>query len=102
MNEGNDLLVDRPLSVEQQKFVSELSLEDIQKIDETLLLNTSLHWRKVAMIIGSTMVVGFKNEYQNIPDIYFSQRIAYLVKMGKLESQGDLRRMRYSEVRKIN
>ena len=35
----------------------------------------------------------------DVPDIYYAQRVRHLVEIGKLESQGDLHYMRYSEVR---
>ena len=37
-----------------------------------------------------------------IPDIYYSKRVQKLANDGKLEYQGNLSRMRYSEVRKVS
>ena len=42
-----------------------------------------------------------QNQYQGIPDIYFSQRVRKMVLGGTLESQGNIDRMRYSEVRRV-
>jgi len=36
---------------------------------------------------------------EGIPDIYFLSRVRVLVDLGKLESRGDLSKMRFSEVR---
>jgi hypothetical protein len=41
----------------------------------------------------------FKGRYGGIPDVYYGRRIGELVAAGALESQGNLRRMRFSEVR---
>jgi hypothetical protein len=35
----------------------------------------------------------------NVPDVYYAQRVCHLVEVGKLESQGNLAFMRFSEVR---
>ena len=40
-----------------------------------------------------------QNRISGIPDIFYSQRVRHLVEEGKLESQGNLGYMRYSEVR---
>ena len=41
----------------------------------------------------------FRRAFPDVPDIYYAQRVRHLVEVGKLESQGDLHYMRYSEVR---
>jgi len=90
---------DETLTPEQLKRVERLSEAEIETIDNALLANTSLQWRKVARVVMTTMnelpcrVVG-------IPDSYYSQRIQQLVNAGLLESQGNLSYMRYSEVRR--
>ena len=89
---------DPPLTEEQIDFVNKLSEADIKKIDESLLSNASQNWRKVARIVGTTMME-LPDRIPGIPDIYYAQRIRHLVKEGKLESQGNLAYMRYSEVR---
>jgi hypothetical protein len=40
-----------------------------------------------------------RGSIKNVPDIYYAQRIRVLVKEGKLIAQGNLKRMRYSEVK---
>jgi TPR repeat protein len=40
------------------------------------------------------------DSFPGLPDVYFAQRIIHLVDTGALESQDNLRRMRFSEVRK--
>ena len=97
MNHINDL-PDKTLSQEQLKLVAKLSDAEIETIDNALLANTTLQWRKVARVVATTMnslpcrVVG-------IPDSYYSQRIQQLVSAGLLESQGNLSYMRYSAIR---
>jgi len=89
---------DPSLTQEQLKLVSKLSEADLNNIDSTLLSNISSQWRKVARVIGTTM-----NEIDNkiigIPDVFYSQRVSYLVNKGIIESQGNLQTMRNSEVR---
>jgi len=89
---------DPPLSLEQLARVEVLSEADLQVIDETLLGNASTFWRKVARVVGST-IADLKENYEGIPDVFYAQRVQALVKNGLLESQGNLKRMRFSEVK---
>jgi hypothetical protein len=51
------------------------------------------------MVVARTMEV-LDDRVVALPDIYFAQRVRYLVETGKLDSQGELSRIRYSEVRR--
>jgi hypothetical protein len=95
---NDENMPDPELSHEQQKLVSKLSDANIKLIDQALLNNSCKFWRKVAMIVGTTMSE-LSNKVEGIPDVYYSSRIRLLVENGKLESQGDLYRMRFSEVK---
>ena len=89
---------DPPLTKEQIALVNKLNEIDIKRIDKALLSNACELWRKVARVVGTTMME-FPERYKGIPDVYYAQRVLYLVEEGKLESQGNLAYMRYSEVR---
>ena len=92
---------DGPLTPEQEAVVEKLSPEDLAKIDEGLLSNCCDRWRKVAMVVGTTMTSDGPYRYEDVPDVFYSQRVKALVEMGLLESQGNLDFMRYSEVRLV-
>jgi hypothetical protein len=89
---------DPPLTKEQVALVKKLNETDIKRIDKALLSNACEFWRKVAHVVGTTMME-LPERVKGIPDIYYAQRIRHLVEEGKLESQGNLAYMRYSEVR---
>ncbi len=89
---------DPPLTPEQRAKVAQLSDAEIRAIDEALLSNTCHQWRKVARVVG-TMMISLENRVQGIPDLFYSQRVRKLVEDGRLESQGNLAYMRFSEVR---
>ena len=89
---------DPDLTPEQKEKVALLSNADLEAIDESLLQNCSSLWRKVARVVGITMSEP-ANQEKELPDIFFASRIRVLVKNGKLESQGDLRAMRFSEIK---
>lgn len=90
---------DGPLTPEQEVVVAKLSPEDLAKIDEGLLSNCCENWRKVAMVVGTTMMSDGPYRFEDVPDVFYSQRVRALVESGLLESQGNLDFMRYSEVR---
>lgn len=87
-----------PLTKEQLALINTFNESELSKIDEIILSNAHEHWRKVARVVGRTMQQLPEN-MQKIPENYYPQRLTHLVEEGKLESQGDLAYMRYSEVR---
>ena len=99
---GDEIPVpDEPPTPEQQAIIERLSEAEIEQIDSALLSNAIYRWRKVAMIVMSTMS---KIPYRvlNIPDVFYASRVRKLVENGYLESESDLRCMRFSEVRLPN
>ena len=90
---------DGPLTPEQEAIVEKLSPDDLAKIDEGLLSNCCDKWRKVARVVGTTMFSDCPSRYENVPEVFYSQRLKTLVERGLLESQGNLDHMRYSHVR---
>jgi hypothetical protein len=90
---------DPPPNQEQQSRINQLSIEEINEIEEMLLKHTCERWRKVARVVGTSMSE-FKGKFKGVPDVYFSERVQSLVNRGLLESQGNLKRMRYSEIKK--
>ena len=96
---GHDVQPDGPLSPEELQLVENLTDAEVQAIDDALLANTSHRWRKVARVVGTTMME-LSNGVEGIPDVIYSQRVQKLVKDGLLESREKLSSMRYSEVRR--
>ena len=89
---------DEDLSAAELKRVAKLSPATLALIDAAIVSQVSSEWRKVARVVGVAML-SMQNLPKGVPDAYFAKRVALLVEMGQLESQGDLRRIRFSEVR---
>ena len=94
----DDIPEDPPLSPEQKKLVAKLSPEDKKIIDAALMRNITDQWRKVGRVIGATMK-DLEDNYYGLPDLFYGERVRALKERNLFESQGDLRKMRYSEVR---
>ena len=94
----SDLQPDPEMTAGQFALINGLSEDEIQAIDSALLSNTRNTWRKVARVVGTTML-GLLNRVEGIPDIYYAQRVQCLVAQGLLEGQGDMSSMKFSEVR---
>jgi hypothetical protein len=88
---------DPPLTPEEKVRVAQLNDDQVRAIDEALLSNTCSNWRKVARVVGTTMM-GIEN-LGGIPDLYYAHRVRKLVEAGRLESQGNLSCMGIGEVR---
>lgn len=86
------------LEPDEQEAVSRLTAAQAREVDETLLGVCGPSWKKVASVVGtaSTQVC---EQLDEIPVGYFAQRVKSLVEAGRLEGQGNLDYMRYSEVR---
>jgi len=90
----------QPLTEEERKIADALSREELEEIDSMLLSQASSQWRKVARVVGFSMM-DFGDKYDELPDTFFLERVISLVEEQKLESDGNLKKMRYSEVRLV-
>jgi len=89
---------DGDLTDVQAKIAASLSPELMAKIDACLLSHATVHGRKVAMIIGLTMMDN-TIRVAGLPDLFYRDRIKTLVTSGLLLAEGNLNCIRYSEVR---
>lgn len=89
---------DGPMSPEQRAIADSLSADMVEKIDAALLSQAKERNRKVAMIVGMTMM-DKKLCVPGLPDLYYAERVKKLVEKGLLVAEGNLDYMRYSEVR---
>jgi hypothetical protein len=80
--------------------VAKLSAEEVAAIDNALLAQIGDRWRKVAMVVAMVMSSDEAGRRLRIPDIYYATRVREFARAGLIESQGNLRRMRFSEVRR--
>ncbi|MEI2431208.1 DUF3658 domain-containing protein [Lysobacter yananisis] len=89
---------DAPPDENALKLIAVLRPGQIQGIDTALLNACDHRWRKVAWVVG-TVMDNMPDRVPGIPDSFYAKRVAEMVATGRLEAQGDLSRMRYSEVR---
>jgi len=96
--ENDDDPPDLPLIEEEQALLDALSEPLLSEIDAALLAGCAHTWRKVARVVGTTMMTQPFRELR-LPDVCYATRVVHLVNQGKLESDGNLNYMRYSEIR---
>jgi hypothetical protein len=87
---------DPPMTGDEQVQVEKLSEDQIDAIDQAILSNVGPQWRKVSALVAGLLMQSDEN---GIPYLFYAQRVRKLIDNGQLESQGDLTRMGYSEVR---
>ncbi len=85
---------------EEEVEISKLTDAQISEIDTALLSFASHEFRKVARVVGSAMLQ-LENRFPEIPDIFYSHRIQRMVSEGLLISEGNLKFMRYSEIKLV-
>src|SRR5262245_39322305 len=93
-----DVPFDTGPAAAETKRIRALSSEQLAAIDAALLSHAHRHWRKSALVVGSTMLQ-LRESFPRLPDVFYAGRLAELVSRGLLEAEGDLRRLRFSEVR---
>ena len=72
-----DYIPDPPLTIEQIELVNNLNEIDIKRIDKTLLANTCQYWRKVARVVGTTMLE-LSEHIPGIPDVFMLNELSIL------------------------
>jgi len=87
-----------PLSAEEVATFEKLGSEELSAIDDGILSCARPHWRKVAMIVGQTMQK-LADRFPQFSDTFYAHRVRTLADKGRLESQGNLSYMRFSEVK---
>ncbi|MBN6112441.1 DUF3658 domain-containing protein [Xanthomonas bonasiae] len=89
---------DPALDADEAASVAALGPDDVRAIDHALTANCHTQWRKVAYVVGMAMDA-CPDRFHDIPDIFYAERVRALVSQGVLQGQGNLSRMRFSEVR---
>ena len=88
-----------PLTEEEyQAHIGALTPDQLKLIDDHVIAGAPKQFRKVARVAWIAMKAT-EDEIFRIPDYFFATRVQQLVKQGRLVSQGNLERMRYSEVK---
>jgi hypothetical protein len=90
---------DDQLDEDEEAAFAAQSPAEIEEIDAAILALAGPRWRKVAFIAGNLLLEFEDDTGAPIPIGVVVRRVIALVGLAKLESQGDLRRMRFSEVR---
>jgi hypothetical protein len=87
-----------PPSPAEASAIAMLSPTDVEFIDSTILSCALPRWQKVAMVVIRTEEK-LEVRFPQLSYIFYAMRIQDLAARGRLESQGDLDYMRFSEVR---
>lgn len=99
MEEPDEYSYGNPLDEEERAIVAALTPDQVKAIDAALLEDVSARWTKVAKVLGKQLKAKPGNPV-DVPLEYYWQRPRHFVDAGELESQGDVRRARFSEVRR--
>jgi hypothetical protein len=90
-----------PLSRKEKADFAKLSPEAKAEMDNEILACLLPRWQKVARVVIRAEQK-LQERYPQFTYILYAERIRSLAKQGRLESQGNLRYMRFSEVRLLH
>ena len=87
-----------PIGPEEAAAFARLHKDEVTDIDDAILSCATPHWQKVARMV---MLAERKlsTKYPHFSYLLYVERIQLLADQRRLESQGDLSFMRFSEVR---
>ncbi len=97
----NDDDLSVPLDDVDRAAIAALSVAEVAAIDRAIMFALTSQWQKTALVVGHAMYA-YPDRFDDIPDVFYGQRLLQLASEGRLSAQGNLRRMRFSEVRKLN
>jgi hypothetical protein len=87
-----------PRLTEREKLIiSRLNPNQRQAIDKALMGAVTQRWSKVAMVVARAM--RRSTHVSGVPDTFYGLRVGALVKAKRIEAQGRVEFMRFSEVR---
>lgn len=88
------------LTDEDKKRLETLSCEELALIDKWLLKHATYQWQKTAMVVVDAIGESDRAEkLEDVSDVIFGLRVEHLVSQGALLAQGNVRRMRFSEIK---
>ena len=97
MSKADAAPFDTPMTDREAEMVDKLSKSDLETIDELLIDNISREWLKSSFVIGGVMLK-VPDEYEELPDVFYSTRLILLAEAGLIAVRGDLRKMKHSEI----
>ena len=98
MSIEDNIDLDDLLDEEDKAAIEALTVADVEAIDGAILAQLSGRWQKTAMVILRAMDA-YQDRYDEIPDIFYGQRILALCSAGLIEAAGDVCQFRFSEIR---
>jgi len=98
MSKDKNQPFDSPMTSGEAEIAGKLSASDLDAIDSLLVENISDDWLKSSFVIGGVMLK-VPDEYEELPDVFYSSRLIVLEEKGLIEVRGDLRKMKHSEIR---
>ena len=77
------------MSPEAQQAVADLQASDLEQIDQAILAALDGSWKKAGLIATGVMLAA-PDEYEELPEGFYIQRIAALAQAGRIALQGSL------------
>ena len=86
------------MSPEAQEAVASLQAHDLEQIDQAILAALDSSWKKAGLIATGVMLAA-PDEYGELPEGFYIQRIGALAAAGRIELQGSLEAVKTCDIR---
>jgi hypothetical protein len=85
---------------EAQEAIANLQAKDLLQIDQLILSALDQSWKKAGLIAAGIMLSA-PDEYEELPEAFYVQRMAALAQSAKIEVKGELGSLKTCEIRLI-
>lgn len=86
------------MSPEAQEAIDGLQERDLARIDALILAALDVEWKKAGLIAAGVMLSA-PDEYEELPEAFYVQRMAALVVASRVELQGELSALKTCQIR---
>lgn len=83
---------------EAQEAIARLQAADLALIDQSILAALDASWKKAGFIATGVMLAA-PDEYEELPEAFYVQRIAALADSGRIQLKGSLEAVKTCEIR---
>ena len=86
------------MSPEAQEAIANLQPYDLEQIDQLLLDALDRSWKQAGLIAAGVMLSG-PDEYEELPEAFYVQRMGALAQAGQVELKGELASLKACQIR---
>lgn len=86
------------LGAEAQQAIAALQASDLEQIDALILAALDAQWKPAGLVAAGVML-GAPDEYEELPEVFYVQRMGVLAQSARIEVKGGLDALKTCQIR---